>query len=732
MSDSSLAHGPAGGLAGDSVGGPAGDSVGGPAGDSVGGPAGDSVGGLAGDSAGGPVGAALVISGLTVDVPDGTGPGRRFLGRRAAAGAGRRVVDGLDLVLPRGRVVALVGPSGSGKSLTARSIVGLHRDGVRVGGSITLDGGPDLLSLSGRELRAVRGSRVGYAFQDATASLNPTITVGRHLTETLRAHRSQDATGNALRDRGREALRRCGLDADAVWDARPFELSGGQAQRAALALATVLGPDVLVADEVTTALDPVTQAEVLDAVRAQARDEGRAVLLITHDLAVAGRWADEIAVITGGRVVEHGPSGTVLADPEHTFTRSLVAAARLEPPPRPPLADRSVSDAGGTARGADRDASGADADVSGADADVPDTHAGGGGEGAAALSLRGVRRVLGGHGRGRTTVALDGIDLDVREGEAVAVVGRSGSGKSTLVGVLAALDRPQDGSVVADGRDVWSLRDGERRALRRRTGLVFQDALASFDPRHTVRRVVAEAAEAADGTAVDGDVEALLTRVGLDPGLADRRPATLSGGERQRVALARALASRPRVLLADEPTTGLDVLTQAHVLALLDELRRDEGLAIVFVTHDLRVARRVADRVVVLADGRVVDDLPATALDLAEAAARPCGRTRRGRPAGHRSRPGRGRRTRRGRGCRIRRGRGCRIRRGRGCRIRRGRGCRIRRGRRPCARLGRRHRRDGGGDGRPPGGHTRPPPARALDESAALPAATPILDQPAH
>ncbi|MFC5183174.1 ABC transporter ATP-binding protein [Actinomadura harenae] len=521
---------------------------------------------------------ALTLKALTIDVP------------------GRRVVDGLDLTVPRGRVVALAGPSGSGKSLTARSVVGLNREGVRAGGAIML-GETDLLTLPERELRAVRGRRVGYAFQDAVASLNPTITIGRHLTETVRAHR-------AAAD-GRDALRRCGLDPDAVWHARPYELSGGQAQRAALALATVLGPDLLIADEVTTALDPVTQAEVLDAVRAQARDEDRAVLLITHDLAVAARWADEIAVITEGRVVEQGPPGTVLGEPRHPFTRALASAARLEPSAREP-----------------------------------------GERGETAVSLRGVRRVLG--GRARTTVALDGVDLDVREGEAVAVVGRSGSGKSTLVGVLAALDRPQDGRVLAGGpdararnarslrgpdvrslggpdarslrgsdvwalrgSDVWSLRDRDRRALRRRTGLVFQDALASFDPRHTVRQVIAEAGATA------ADVDALLTRVGLDPALAGRMPRTLSGGERQRVALARALASRPRVLLADEPTTGLDVIAQERVLALLDELRRDEGLAIVFVTHDLRVARRVADRVVVLAGGRVVDDLPAAALDSA-------------------------------------------------------------------------------------------------------------------
>ncbi|KAB2347390.1 ABC transporter ATP-binding protein [Actinomadura rudentiformis] len=494
----------------------------------------------------------LEINGLTVDVP------------------GRRVVDGLSLAVPAGRVVALVGPSGCGKSLTARSVVRLHDPGagVRLGGTILLNG-TDVLALARRELRGIRGRGVGYAFQDAAASLNPTVTIGRHLVETVAAHDAGDP-----RTLGAAALKRCGLPTEDVWDVRPYELSGGQAQRAALAVATVLEPDLLIADEVTTALDPVTQAEVLDAVRAQAAEQGRAVLLITHDLAVAGRWADEIAVLSGGRVVEHGPSTAVLDAPRAEFTRTLVAAARL--------ADRN------------------DPDRNDSVSPVP---------GDPLLSLRGARRVL--KGRGRTTVALNGVDLDVRPGEAVAVVGRSGSGKSTLVGTLAALDRPVAGRVFADGRDVWGLRERERRALRRRGGLVFQDALASFDPRYTVAQVVAEALRSRES------VDALLERVGLDPAMGERRPATLSGGERQRVAIARALAAGPAVLLADEPTTGLDVLAQERILALLAGLRRDEGLAIVFVTHDLRVARRIADRVVVLAEGAVVEDVPVTGLDFA-------------------------------------------------------------------------------------------------------------------
>ncbi|MFF5260500.1 ABC transporter ATP-binding protein [Actinomadura viridis] len=513
---------------------------------------------------------ALEIRGLTVTVP-----------------GGRRVVDGLSLRVPAGAIVALAGRSGSGKSLTARSVVRLHGPRVRVTGSVLLGDGDrtvDAMRLGARELRRIRGRRVGYAFQDAAAALNPVITIGRHLTETVRAHggtgargtgaRGTGARGQGARGPGAAALERCGLDPARVWDARPYELSGGQIQRAALALATVLDPDLLVADEVTTALDPVTQAAVLDTLRAEAAANGRAVLLITHDLAVAGRWADEIAVLAEGRVVEQGPSGEVLAAPQHPFTRELVEAARRDAP--------FAAGAPGPGREVVR-------------------------------AAHGTRRVL--RGRGRTTLALDGAGLDVRAGESVAVVGRSGSGKSTLAGVLAGLDRPDAGTVLAGGRDVWEMSERDRRAVRRAAGLVFQDALASFDPRYTVERVVAEALDGSAGAADRAArVAAVLDRVGLDPSLAARRPATLSGGERQRVALARALASGPELLLADEPTTGLDVLARERILGLLAELRREEGLAVVFVTHDLRAARRVADRVVVLAGGRVAEELPASAL----------------------------------------------------------------------------------------------------------------------
>ncbi|MEV5705053.1 ATP-binding cassette domain-containing protein [Actinoallomurus sp. NPDC052274] len=305
---------------------------------------------------------------------------------------------------------------------------------------------------------------------------SPVITVGRHLTETVRAHRTGDpgaaSPGTAST---RRSQRRTHSNCPA---ARP---SG------ALAIATVHEPAVLIADEVTTALDPITQRTVLDLLRAQAGE--RAIVLITHDLAAAARWADDIAVIHHGRIVEHGPVTDVLARPTAELTRELTDASALAT-----------------------------------------TYAGPGERSGTALSGKGLTRAL--RGRGRSTIAVDGVDLEIAPGESIAIVGRSGSGKSTLIGALATLDRPDSGTV---HHDVWALAERGRRTLRRRTGLIFQHP-AAFDPRHSVRQVIAEAGP------YDDD---LLRRVGLDPAIARRHPATLSGGERQRVAIARALAQPP-------------------------------------------------------------------------------------------------------------------------------------------------------------------------------------------
>ncbi len=497
-------------------------------------------------------------------------PALRATGLRVSTAAGELLVDGVDLDLHAGRTTALVGPSGAGKSLTLRALAALLPPGLRASGQVQL-GNVDLLTTPARRLRRVRGRSLGWIGQDATASLNPTVPVSRHFHETLRAHENDSRARSSERDQGLAALAGVGLETPHhIWDAYPFELSGGQAQRVAIALATLWQPTVLLADEITAELDPVSQTEVLQLLSNHAAS-GAAVLLITHDLAAAARWADEIVTIEAGTVLESGPSQEILHTPTTELTRSWSRA--LSTPDRP--AQKTTPHSAGPI----------------------------------VLECTNVGMTL--HGRGRHTLALEGVDLHVRQGETVAVVGRSGSGKSTLVGVLAALDHPDTGELKIHGQDVWNQPAAQIRDIRRTVGLLFQDALTSFDPRYTVRQVVAEGRRP-DNRTTEAE---LLTKVGLDPNLLDRYPITLSGGQRQRVALARALAPEPTILLADEPTSGLDVLAQNQLIQLLDQAAAEQGMAVVLVTHDLRVARQVSNRFLVLDQGQIRDQLDTADLD---------------------------------------------------------------------------------------------------------------------
>ncbi len=496
----------------------------------------------------------------------------RAAGLSVLSATGQSLTHGVHLELKAGSTTALVGPSGAGKSLTLRAMAGLLPVGLTAEGHVWISESSDVRAMSRQRLRSIRGTTLGWIGQDATASLNPTVTVGRHFTESMRAHAESGQSRSAERDRGLAALLRVGLDSPAqVWASYPFELSGGQAQRVAIALATLWDPQVVLADEVTSELDPRSRAEVLRLLRDHA-DSGGAVLTVTHDLAAAAQYADETVVMQEGRVVQQSPSAGMLDEATAPLTRawarSLARPFELRRP------DPAVSLASQVA-----------------------------------LRCSGVRREL--HGQGRHTLALDAIDLDIHAGEAIAIVGPSGSGKSTLVGVLGALDRPDAGEVSVNGSDVWAQSPSRIRRLRRGVGLLFQDALSSFDPRYTVRQVIAEGL-AKDSTTTE---ENLLNTVGLDADLLSRRPVTLSGGQCQRVALARALAAEPTILLADEPTSGLDVLAQDQLADVINQARRGRGMTVVLVTHDLRLARMVADRVVVLDQGRIVEDMDTLDLD---------------------------------------------------------------------------------------------------------------------
>ncbi|MFI9645165.1 ATP-binding cassette domain-containing protein [Streptomyces sp. NPDC052040] len=480
---------------------------------------------------------------------------------------GTRVLDGVDLDVPRGRVLALVGPSGSGKTTIALAAFGELRPGLTpVSGEVRL-AGLSVLGLRPRRLRTVRARHAAYVPQDPRTSLAPTLRVGAHVGEFLRARGVPRAE---RRGRIRAALHMVQLpDDDAFLRRRPHQLSGGQRQRVALAAALAHDPDLLVLDEPTSALDPVTAASLL-ADLARIRDRGGpAIILIAHDLAHVAAVADDVAVLEGGRVVEHGPVGQLLADPVSESARRLVVAARSAGTPRP------------------RDSSGS---------------------GEPALSVRGLSAD---HG-GRTV--LDGIDLDVTSGGCLSVVGPSGGGKTTLLRCLAGLHADWRGELRL-GTNQLSLRLRSRlRDDLRRLQLVPQDPYASLNPRHTVERIVGRPLHlfrpAFDADARRAEVHHLLERVGLNASHAALHPGHLSGGQRQRVALARALAAEPRVLLCDEATSALDAPTADTVLALLDELRRDLGLALVVVTHDMTVPVRLGGHLAVLADGHIRESGP--------------------------------------------------------------------------------------------------------------------------
>jgi len=486
-----------------------------------------------------------------------------------------RVVRGVSLDVAPGEIAGLVGESGSGKTLTALSILRLVPPPARVSGRIRLAGAGDLLALPERELRRVRGGRVGFIFQEPMSALNPVYTIGFQIAEAVRAHRGisrKEALGEAVRLLDRVAL----ADARRRIGDYPHQLSGGQRQRVGIAMALASGPDLLLADEPTTALDVTLQAQILELLDGLRADLGLSVLLITHDLGIVAERCDRVAVMHQGEIVEEAEVGELFAAPRHGYTRALLGA--LTPGPSP--------------------ASGRGEKVSDSLASVRQ------------LSKtfpvrRGLfRKQLG------TVRAVDRVDLEIRRGECLALVGESGSGKTTLGRCLIRLIEPTSGSVVFDGEDLLALRPRELRARRRRFQMVFQDPWGSLDPRQRVGSIVAEPLDVHERiprAEIDRRVAELLTAVGLDPAFAARGPHQLSGGQRQRVGIARALAAGPDLLVADEPVSALDVSIRSQILDLLAGLRERLGLSLLFVSHDLTAVARLADRVAVLYLGRIVE-----------------------------------------------------------------------------------------------------------------------------
>ena len=502
--------------------------------------------------------AVLAVEGLTVRLPPGADR--------------EHAVAGVGLSVAANETLCVVGESGSGKTVVAQSAMGLlppRQLEVTAGGIALL--GEDLRAASPARLRALRGARMAMIFQEPMTALNPVMSVGRQIEETLRTHTRMPAPRRAARVLA--TMREVDLpEPERLRGAYPHQLSGGQRQRVMIAMALALEPALLIADEPTTALDVTTQARILALIKRLQRERGMAVLFITHDFGVVAEIADRVAVMREGEIVEAGPAERILSAPRHAYTRRLMAAVpSLRPPAREP-----------------RDAA------------------------AAALELRGLSKTWPGGGwlrRRRAVRAASDVSFMLRRGETLGLVGESGSGKTTVARCALRLVEPTAGAVLLGGADLARLGRRALRPYRRRIQIVFQDPYRSLNPRRPVGDSIVEG-PVNYGVALEEArrrAAALLELVGLDPAAAGRYPHEFSGGQRQRICIARALAMEPEVLVADEPVSALDVSVQAQVLALLDSVRARFDLAMLFITHDLRVAAQVCDRVAVMYRGEIVE-----------------------------------------------------------------------------------------------------------------------------
>ncbi len=508
--------------------------------------------------------AVLNISGLTVSLP--AGGDRKF------------AIENVSLTVKNGEIVCVVGESGSGKSVTAFSVMGLldRRALNPVAGSIRLEG-DNLLAMSEQRLRRLRGERVSMIFQEPMTALNPVMRVGDQISEMLEIH-----TGAApAKRRGKvlQALRDVQLpDPESLYGSYPHQLSGGQRQRIMIAMALILEPGLLIADEPTTALDVTTQARILSLIKDIQLSRGMGVLFITHDFGVVAEIADRVVVMQNGLIVEQGRVKDVLESPAHPYTRLLIdAVPSMTPPPR----EES--------------------------------------QGEAALVTEGLNKVYGSSGwlgGGRVVNAARKISLTLKRGETLGIVGESGSGKSTVARCIMRLVDPTSGKILINGVDIAAMRQRKMRPFRRQIQIVFQDPYRSLNPRRTVGSSIVEGPMNFGVNAEEAwnRARSLMEIVGLSSDSLERFPHQFSGGQRQRICIARALAMEPGILIADEAVSALDVSVQAQVLDLLDDVRRKFRLAMLFITHDLRVAAQICDRIMVMQHGKLVEQGPTSAV----------------------------------------------------------------------------------------------------------------------
>lgn len=498
-----------------------------------------------------------------------------------------KAVEDVNFTIPRGKVVGVVGESGSGKSVTARSIIKLLPETATTSGAIMLsrrdgDGELDVLSLSGEDLRRMRGSEAAMVFQEPNSVLNPVYTVGWQIEEGLRAHGLKDK--KQLRAKTIDILKKVGIpDAETRADYYPHQFSGGQKQRIVIAMALVLNPGLILADEPTTALDVTVQAEILDLLRLAKDEFGSSVLIITHNMGVIADLADQVVVMYRGHVVEQGDVEQVFYHPQHSYTKQLLAAV-------PRIGQKLVV--------RDRDGKPVERSVDWRTEPL-------------AVEAKGLTITYPGHLLQPDFVAVDNIDFEIHRSEVLGLVGESGSGKSTTGRAIAGLQKVSGGSLKVLGVEMNKVRERDFKPKRADIGFVFQDPGSSFNPLMTIEQNVAEPLivhrKYPDAAAARQCVGELLEMVQLPRVYMDRFPHELSGGQRQRASLARALALKPSLLIADEPTSALDVSVQAKVLELFKRLQVEIGFACLFITHDLAVVDMLADRIMVMHKGRIVE-----------------------------------------------------------------------------------------------------------------------------
>ncbi|WP_312796976.1 dipeptide ABC transporter ATP-binding protein [Tianweitania sp.] len=546
------------------------------------------------------------------------------------------IMRGIDLSLEKGEVMGIVGESGSGKSMTALTLMQLLPHGAQTGGRLTFDG-KDILHATEAEMLALRGDDIGMVFQEPMTALNPVKTIGEQVAEGIRWHTK--ASRADAESRAAAMLDRVGLpEAKFPLTRYPHQLSGGQRQRVVIAIACALKPKLLVADEPTTALDVVLQKQILDLLQDLVDERGMGLLLISHDLAVVAEMADRITIMRHGEVIESGETSAVLAAKAHPYTAQLAEASAHVPVNRrsiPPSALPGISPSRGEREPSSNvqrpvgapshqehirktspvRAAAIQSPFSPHEGEMP-----GRAEGGATLPpLLAVQSITRDYAGRRTGIfsrekpfrAVDDVSFTLHPGQSVALVGRSGCGKSTLARMILALDRPSSGSITFDGHRLETSKDADLRDARRNMQVVFQDPYGSFNPRHRVERLVAEPLHLLQTKPSQDERRALVSKalddVGLKPADMDKYPHEFSGGQRQRLSIARAVITRPKLIVADEPVSALDVSIRAQVLDLFAELNERLGVAYLFITHDLTVARAITDDVMVMHEGRIVE-----------------------------------------------------------------------------------------------------------------------------